>query len=86
MKLITIQISNGKSWDETPVTIHEVENCGEVAQAIAQATGQQVRMTYYFGDGSNATDPIYVCRCNGHYFNPKAIQRFKTNPEINKIV
>lgn len=80
-RLITIQIATEEMlrWDDVKPTLHEVDNPGEVAQAIATATGMPVRMTYY-----NDATSLNVCRNNGHYFYPELKQTFKTFTIINQ--
>jgi hypothetical protein len=71
-KIISIQLGIETGWDNNKPVFLEVKNEGDVAQSIAQVTGNAVRMTYC-KDGSHD-----VCQYNGHYFHPKAIQRFET--------
>ena len=70
--IASIQISEtGKMWDECPATLHECKDWNQaatVAQAIANTTGCQVRVTKV--DNTHVTQEM-IGRLNGHYFNRK---------------
>lgn len=76
-RLINIQIWHPTAtvWDDVLPTQHEVKNPAEVAQAISDATGKLVRMTYH-------RDGINVGSLNGSYFTPtlNEFQSWKRNP------
>jgi len=64
---ISIQLAINSGWDNNKPTFHCVMNAPGHAQAIADATGHAVRMTY-ITEHTSSTD---VGRNNGHYFIPK---------------
>lgn len=74
MKKIYIQIWHAKAkvWDDCPATLHHVEHFFEVAQTIADATGQSVRVTYFM-EGvrpGNLNGSYYYPNNNQERFNP----------------
>lgn len=66
MHLINIQIWHPTAvvWDDVLATSHSVKEPIEIAQAISDATGKLVRMTYH-------KEGIVVGSLNGSYFTPK---------------
>ncbi len=67
MKKINIQVwvRGANVWDECPiVTTVDSNEPSVLAQAISDATGMPVRMTFY-------SDGIEVGKLNGSYFYPK---------------
>jgi hypothetical protein len=73
---ISIQVMQGKAWDQTEPVIHEVENTNE-ACAIAYAVSKHfgcatVRMVYIQENhGFEGRLLDYVCRCSGSYIQSK---------------
>ncbi len=64
--LINIQIwhPTAVTWDDVLHTVHRVTNTIEVSQAIADATGRPVRMSFHIDD-------IKIGSLNGSIFKPK---------------
>lgn len=74
---ISIQVNQGKSWDQTEPVLHEVNNTNE-ACAIAYAVSKHfgcvtVRMVYLPETGFEGKLLDFVCRCSGSYIQSKGI-------------